>query len=329
MSSVPSEVLEDILHPLDRWTLDDVQFTDGRFLHLIKERMSDVCLRQVNSAGFRPSKKKDNTDMTAYIRTDGRPQQKIAHTNAARVFSELIQALRSARVTRLTLEGLVFTPELAAIVLQTPIVAGALRLRDGSCAELTPAQLQELLLHFSPTAVNIRSCQLRACQLNDELIRGLRMNRMREIFFQNLVPVDGGNFAVTDDALVDFCLQEDVPIGQGGVVPEMLAMAANGSFTKDLFKRLVEASSVSTRTRPFRIIVETQRFAEEDLGDFSQHLSYRDRGEPWQWRIYNFSGEQHGTNAAMDTQILLDDGDDSLAMIRARRPNRFFWESDE
>ncbi|KAH7723018.1 hypothetical protein AAVH_09490 [Aphelenchoides avenae] len=52
MSSLPSEVLEDVLLPLHRWTLDDVQFTDRRFLRLILERMSDVCLRQIESAHF-------------------------------------------------------------------------------------------------------------------------------------------------------------------------------------------------------------------------------------------------------------------------------------
>ncbi|KAH7723031.1 hypothetical protein AAVH_09504 [Aphelenchoides avenae] len=329
MSSVPSEVLRDVLLPLDRWTLDDVQFTNGRFLRLITEHMSDVCLRPVNSAGLRPPKKKDNTDMTAYIRTDGRPQQKLAHSDAALLFSELIQALRNARVERLTLEGLVFTPQLAALVFKTTIVADDLNLHDGNCSELTSAQFQELLLHFSPTSLNIRDCQLRACQLTDELIRGLRKNRMREIFFQNLMPVDGGNFPLTDDALVDFCMQEDIPIDQGAVESERLFVVANGIFTKDLFKRLVEASSVSTRKQPFRIVASWPRVEEEDLRDFSQHLSYRDRGTPNQLRIYDFPGEQHGTDASIDMQITLNDGDDTLAMIRAQRPNRFFWESDE
>ncbi|KAH7697353.1 hypothetical protein AAVH_35565 [Aphelenchoides avenae] len=329
MSSVPNEVLRDVLLPLDRWTLDDVQFTNGRFLRLITEHMSDVCLRQVNSAGFLAPNENDNTNVTAYIRTEGRPQQRLANSDTALLFLEFMQALRSSRVKRLILKGLVFTPDLAALVLQTPIVAFALCLHDGSCAELTPAQLQEVLLHFSPTKLNIRDCQLRACQLTDELIRALRKNSMQEIFLQNLVPVDGGKFPVTDDALVDFCLQEDVPIGKEAVEPESLTVVANGSFTKDLFKRLVEASSVSARAQPFRILASWPRVEEEDLRDFSQHLSYRQRGTPHQLRIYDFPGEQQGAVAPMDLQITLYDGDDTLAMIRAQRPNFFFWESDE
>lgn len=67
---------------------------------------------------------------------------------------------------------------------------------------------------------------------------------MRETLFQDLVPVDGDSFCVTDDALVDFCLQDDVPVGQGGDAARMCLELEvnNGSFTKNLFKRLVDVS---------------------------------------------------------------------------------------
>ncbi|KAH7696305.1 hypothetical protein AAVH_36625 [Aphelenchoides avenae] len=327
MSSVPSEVLRDIFLPLDRWPLDDIQFTNRRFLRLIMERMSDVCLRQIRLADFEASDCNGNKNATANIQADGRPERKIAHRDTARLFSEFIQALRSARVAWMTLDGLVITPALATLVLQTPIVAVEINLRGGNGAELTPAQFQEVLLHFSPTALTVRDCQLRACQINDELIRALSKNRMRETLFQDLVPVDGDSFCVTDDALVDFCLQDDVPVGQGGDAARMCLELEvnNGSFTKNLFKRLVDANSVSTSPQPLRIAVSPLRIEEGDLHDFAPHLSYRKRGTPWQLRIYDFPG---GTTAAMHLQISLSQGD-TLEMVRARRSHYIFYESDE
>ncbi|KAH7710431.1 hypothetical protein AAVH_22281 [Aphelenchoides avenae] len=287
MSSVPSEVLRDVLLPLDRWTLDGVQFTDRRFLRLIMERISDVCLRRVYHANFRV----ENADATAYIQVDGRAEQKVTHRSTSRLFTEFMQALRSGHVKFLTLQGLVFTPALAALVLQAPIVAEALSLVQGNCAELTVTQFNKVLLHFSPTELVIHACQLRACHLTDELIRALSWNGVRHIKFQNLVPVDGGSFAVTDDAIVAFCVQPDVPTSQEGDAVQKGRLhgelvVSNGSCTKDLFKRLVEL------------------------------------------RIYDFPGEQRGTDATMHLQIVLYQ-DDRFELIRARRPSPFLHESDE
>jgi hypothetical protein len=108
MSSLPSEVLRDALLPLNRWTLDDVQFTNRRFLRLILERMSDVCLRDINEASFQaPGNVKENTNGRAYIRIEGPPERTIynAHKDTARLFSEFLQALRSSRVACLSLCG--------------------------------------------------------------------------------------------------------------------------------------------------------------------------------------------------------------------------------
>lgn len=82
---------------------------------------------------------------------------------------------------------------------------------------------------------------------------------------------------------------------------------------------------MSARTQSLRIIVSPVRFEEEDLRDFSRHLSYRNRGKPYQMRIYDFPG---GANSAMDLQIVLRE-DNSLELVRARRPHIFFHSSDE
>ncbi|KAH7673290.1 hypothetical protein AAVH_42230, partial [Aphelenchoides avenae] len=87
------------------------------------------------------------------------------------------------------------------------------------------------------------------------------------------------------------------------------------------------ASAASTRTQPFRIVVSPCSVDDGDLRGFTQHLSYRYRGKPYQQRIYNFLGEQREAVTAIDLQIVL--GSDTLSLIRARRPNIWFYESDE
>ncbi|KAH7702840.1 hypothetical protein AAVH_29996, partial [Aphelenchoides avenae] len=104
MSSVPGEVLRDVLLPLDRWTLDGVQFTNRRFLRLIKERMPDVCLRQVDSACLWGS----TTDPYLAIYVNGRPEVRNIpqpHQTTAFLFSLLMQVLRSSRVEKLVVVG--------------------------------------------------------------------------------------------------------------------------------------------------------------------------------------------------------------------------------
>lgn len=110
MSSVPREVLRDILHPLDRWTLDSVQFTNRRFLQVIMESMADVCFREFEAASFRAPSQADNTYRTTFLPVGGRPEQKTqsAENDADRLFSEFLQALRSSKVASLTISGKFF-----------------------------------------------------------------------------------------------------------------------------------------------------------------------------------------------------------------------------
>lgn len=67
---------------------------------------------------------------------------------------------------------------------------------------------------------------------------------------------------------------------------------------------------------------------EEDLRGVAQYPSYRNRGKWNQLRIYDVTEEQHGTVAAMHTQIVLQPGN-RLELICARRPNPLFYETDE
>ncbi|KAH7723016.1 hypothetical protein AAVH_09488 [Aphelenchoides avenae] len=326
MSSLPREVLEDVLLPLDRWTLDNVQFTDRRFLHLIAERMSVVCLRQIAYASFQAPSRYSSpyADATSVIRIDGPPVREISNdgSDTARLFADFTRPLRSSRVAHLTLNGLVFTPELAAHVLQTPVVTGSLSLHDVRCAQLTPTQFQELLLRFSPSSLEIKACQLRAYQLTGDLIRALSENRVRRTKFHNFVPVDSDSFAVTDDALVDLCVRSDAQVGRKGFYAPVDELALHGGrFTKNLFKRLVEASSVSRRTRPLRIIVSPSPVEQKDLRDFAHHLSSR-----YGLRIYDFPGVEHA--GGMHLQIVLQPGN-LLQMLRAPRAHYVFYKPDE
>ncbi|KAH7725823.1 hypothetical protein AAVH_06666 [Aphelenchoides avenae] len=207
MSSLPREVLRDVLLPLNRWALDDVQFISRRFLQLIMESMSGVCLRQLDGASYRAPD--DDTDEYEYVVFQyGRPERKVsnAHEDSAQLFLEFVQALRSSHIEHLELASFIFAPEHAALVLQVPIVADTLSLIGGSCAELTATKLRRVLLHFSPTSLLLHSL-FRACQISDELIRALFTNGVRFASFPNKGPVDGGSFCVTDDAIVELCVQ--------------------------------------------------------------------------------------------------------------------------
>lgn len=106
MSSVPADILRDVLLPLGRWTLDDVQFTSRRFRRLIFEHMSNVCLREIDRATFHVP-----TENTSYARSwyvihvNSRPEQQVANTHkeSAHLFPEFVHALRSCRVAVLTI----------------------------------------------------------------------------------------------------------------------------------------------------------------------------------------------------------------------------------
>ncbi|KAH7704709.1 hypothetical protein AAVH_28094 [Aphelenchoides avenae] len=222
--------------------------------------MSDVCLRQVVIATFNASHQyyaDSPKGASCSIRAFSWPSREIqkAHEDTAHLFSQFLQALRSSRVTcQVKLDGLVCTPELAALVLQTPIVTRALFLSQGSYAELTPPQFHKLVLHFSPTDLLFITGPLRASHATDGFIRMLSKNRVLCSSFPFNGPVDGDRFYVTDDAVVEFGVQQDAQLDQEGEELEKLTVR-HGGFTKDLFKRLVEASSMSKRTRPFGIRV--------------------------------------------------------------------------
>ncbi|KAH7673230.1 hypothetical protein AAVH_42290 [Aphelenchoides avenae] len=278
LPSVPGEVLRDILLPLNRWTLDDVQFTCRRFLRLITERMSDVCLRRVTNATFNASHRyyvHSPKGPSFFIYANDERRIEKAHKDMALLFSQFVQALRSSRVHFLELNGLVSTPELTALVLRTPIVASYLTLSGGSYAELTPAEFHKLVLHFSPTELLLGTCPLRASHVTVEFIRMLSKKRVLCSSFPYVSPVDGDSFYVTDDAVVEFCAQQDVQVLQEREQLEELTLC-RGRFTKDLFKRLVEASSASNRTRPLGMEVSPVHFEDEDLREYAQHLTYRD-----------------------------------------------------
>lgn len=139
--------------------------------------------------------------------------------------------------------GLVFTPAIAELALETPIVARELHFDGGSCAELTPAHLHKLLLHFSPIELKMSKCQLRACQVSDEFVRALIKNRVRRTSFPWVAPVDGDRFHVTDDAVVEFCMQPDVQASEEEGESYWDLVVYKGNFSKNLFKRLVEVST--------------------------------------------------------------------------------------
>ncbi|KAH7693420.1 hypothetical protein AAVH_39544 [Aphelenchoides avenae] len=329
MSSLASEVLEDVLQPLDRWTLDTVQITDGRFLQLIMERMTNVCLRQLHRASFEVAN--ENMEENVYcICSDPRFEPFDiwkTHKDTARLFSEFVQALHSSRVAHFHLNRLVFTSELASLVLQAPIVA---------------AQFHEVILHFAPTSLDFNNSHLRPCHITNGFLRALSLralskNRMLRTVFPRKVPVDGGSFCATDDAVVAFCLQPDVLVGQEEDAPKKKKKAYaelalyHGRFTKGLFKRLVEACYLSKRTQPLRIFVSPVRIEDEDLHDFAQHLVYRrNAGTVYELRIYDFyEYDDDEQGVGMHVQIVLHSENDGLELILARGPNRLFYESDE
>lgn len=141
--------------------------------------------------------------------------------------------------------GLDFTPELATLILQTPIAAEKLVLVQGSCTALMSTQFQEVVGHLSPTELEVHDGCFLPCQVTDEFIRELFENRCRRIVFHGYAGRD--RFDVTDDALVDLCMQQDAQIGAegDGLNPASVLSLQRGSFTKDLVKRLVQVSTRS------------------------------------------------------------------------------------
>lgn len=57
MSTLPREVLLDVLLPLDRCSLDSALLVDRNFLKVISRKMDDICLRNLEYARFYPSQK--------------------------------------------------------------------------------------------------------------------------------------------------------------------------------------------------------------------------------------------------------------------------------
>lgn len=71
---------------------------------------------------------------------------------------------------------------------------------------------------------------------------------MRRMKFLKLAPVDGGNFCVTDDTIVEFCMQQEFQDGQeedGGTKRKLHGelVMDTASTTQNLFKRLVDVST--------------------------------------------------------------------------------------
>lgn len=109
MSSLPNEVLEHVLHPLDRWTLDAAQFTNRRFLQLIMKRMSDLYLRKIEFANFTVTNASSVGVAEYAVRIDGRPVRRdSAAYYIADLFSEFLHLLRGSSVAYLYLWGKLF-----------------------------------------------------------------------------------------------------------------------------------------------------------------------------------------------------------------------------
>ncbi|KAH7713280.1 hypothetical protein AAVH_19394, partial [Aphelenchoides avenae] len=245
MSSMPPENLLDALQPLDRWTLDTVQFSNRRFLELTTNGMPNVSLRQVESADFRAD------DGSSYWRVSIHPSGIPAlreswngHGDFNDFFLTFLNALRSSRVACLVLTGVTFTPALAALVVEAPIIAHQLRFEGCTFAELTPNEFHELALHFSPTSLKLSSTHHGEGHLADAFLRQLGTKGVRRIEFPRMAS-DGGSCYVTDDAVVEFFVQPDVPVGQGGGPssewePYGELHLESARFTKDLLKRIVE-----------------------------------------------------------------------------------------
>ncbi|KAH7713279.1 hypothetical protein AAVH_19393, partial [Aphelenchoides avenae] len=86
------------------------------------------------------------------------------------------------------------------------------------------------------------------------------------------------------------------------------------------------ASNVSMRTQPLRITGGLERVEEEDLRDFAPYVFYRQRDD---LLSYDFPDEQNGDSATMHLRIAFRPSASYLQIVRARRPNRLFYEPDE
>lgn len=81
------------------------------------------------------------------------------------------------------------------------------------------------------------------------------------------------------------------------------------------------------RTQSLKISVNLARVDEEDLRDFAQHLSNRDREARWYLLIYDFPGKARGEAAAFDFQIAFRPSASWLQIVRAPRPSPLFYKA--
>lgn len=103
MSSLPREILVDVLRTLDRWTLDAVQITNRRFLQLIEELLSGVCLREITYAHF--SSEEGRSSVSPVGRSELQMELSDAHEDFAGFFSAFLNALRNSWIADLCLVG--------------------------------------------------------------------------------------------------------------------------------------------------------------------------------------------------------------------------------
>ncbi|KAH7695695.1 hypothetical protein AAVH_37242, partial [Aphelenchoides avenae] len=247
MSSLPCEVMVDTLVPLNRWTLDSVQSTNRRFWRLIHERMSDVCLREISHAKLNTYGASVKAVANASIHVKGPPELEFANHKyivPLKYFTAFIASLRSSRIDTLDVSDLPITPGISTLFREGPIITRQLNLDGITCATVSPAQFHSFILHLSPSSLRFDGGRFRAEHFSDDLIRALCKNGTTHMHLPNAEPTDGGSYRVTDDAIVEFCVEQDVREGEErrGVSSRPFGeiVVHYSDTTPNLFKRLVE-----------------------------------------------------------------------------------------
>lgn len=133
------------------------------------------------------------------------------HAASKKNFDVLFIKTTTLNRNRICLWGSRSRQNMRSLVLETPIVVHKIQSFEVDCAGMTPTQFHGVVLHFSPalsTSVVVAFALDRYRRLSSSTAQEPSAAHSNQT---SKTQVDRVVFSVMDDAIVDFCAQEDRP----------------------------------------------------------------------------------------------------------------------
>lgn len=109
---LPSETLLDSLKCLDRPSLDAVQLSSKRFLHLVATKLNDVCLRRLQYASVTEAYGDKGKIQGSYKLTVMEREEKTSTESEEHAGERFAKMIESSHIERLTFLGITLTDRL-------------------------------------------------------------------------------------------------------------------------------------------------------------------------------------------------------------------------